>query len=118
MAKCKCGKNWFWDWEQDTYRYIDGSEIEILTFANAKSDEPKIEIYIFKCKCGAINSIMYTDPNTGMFVRCIEEWNKIKWEDDGHSWDQKCLNCESISCLNDKKDYCQDVNSSYNNVEG
>lgn len=102
MAKCKCGRNWFWDWDQDCYRYIDGSEVKILNFAKASSDEPKIEIYVFECDCRTVNSIMFLDPNTGMFVRCIEAWNNIDWEEDGNHWDNKCLNCERQSCLNNE----------------
>lgn len=100
MAKCpNCKENWFWDWEQDIYRYTDGSDVEILNFVKAKSDEPKIEIYVFKCNCGAVNSIMFLDLNSGMFVRCIEAWDIINWEKDGHSWDNKCLDCKTINCL-------------------
>lgn len=101
MARCpKCDGNWFWDWEQDIYRYLDGSPVEILNFVNTKSGGPKIEIYVFKCKCGAINSVMFADPNTGMFVRCIDAWSNIDWESKANNWGNKCLNCKDQICLN------------------
>lgn len=120
MAKCvnpKCNKNWFWDWEQDCYRYIDGSEVEGIYHSYEEGDE-HADAIIFRCKCGAINSSMFTDNRTGSSVLIIEKWKNITWEEDGNAWDKQCLNCENISCLNDEKDYCRNINCSYNNVEG
>lgn len=98
MARCpKCNENWFWDWCQDTYRYFNGSKVEILEFKYEEQDL-EIEIFIFRCKCGSINSVMYNDQN-GLFVCSIKKWKNITWEKDGDSWDPKCLNCKDKNCL-------------------
>jgi len=116
MARCKkCNENWFWDWDEDIYKYVDGSKVEIIIFSTNSDDS---EIFIFKCKCGSINSVAYLNPEIGMILYSIKEWQNINWELDGNAWDYNCKNCKNITCLNDNKDYCQSINCLYGNVEG
>jgi len=116
MAHCpKCNENWFWDWDQDTYRYVDGSIVEnIELFTN----EDNSSILIFKCKCNAINSAAYLNPKIGMILYSIKEWQNIDWEKDSHCWDLKCKNCKTLECINDKKDFCKNINCLYEDIEG
>ncbi len=99
MARCpKCKENWFWDWDQDYYIYIDGSDIEFFEFL---CTEPgmEIEIIVFKCKCGSINSVMYNDENRGSSLCNIKEWSSVDWEMEGHAWENHCKNCKNLKCL-------------------
>lgn len=117
MARCpKCNRNWFWDWEQDTYRYYNGSEVETLEL-NCIEKDMELKTIVFRCECGAINSLMYIDSR-GSACCNIKEWDNIDWEIDGNSWNLKCRNCHDINCLNDNKDSCQNINILYEDVEG
>jgi len=118
MARCpKCNENWFWDWEQDTYRYVDGSEIETIIL-NCIEKGMELETYVFKCKCNSINSLMYYDKNRGSACCNIKEWENINWENEGNTWESKCKDCKNLTCLNDEKDYCQNINCLYEDIEG
>lgn len=120
MAHCpKCKENWFWDWEQDCYRYVDGTEVE-ETHLDCIEKGMELETIVYKCKCGSINSLIYNDENRGSSLCNIKEWKNVDWELDGHAWDRQCKDCKDIFCLNDYKDYkdyCGDINTPYKNME-
>lgn len=91
MAKCKCGENWFWDWEQDCYRYVDGSDVKMTELSCTEKDM-ELDIMVFQCKCGSINSVMYNDENRGSSCCNIEEWKDVDWEADDNAWDRLLYN--------------------------
>lgn len=87
MAKCpKCKRNWLWDWEQDIYRYADATEIESIELSCLEKGM-ELEVIVFKCKCGSVNSVMYIDSNRGSSLCIIKEWENIIWEENKNSWD-------------------------------
>lgn len=98
MAKCKCGENWLWDWEQDCYRYPDGSRIEeIQLLCTEKGME--LELFVYKCKCGKVNSALYNDDARGSSCCSIRAWQNVDLETDGNSWKDCHLICENKICL-------------------
>ncbi len=101
MAQCpKCERYWLWDWEQDVYRYIDSSPVATIEL-NCIEKDMELETTVFKCKCGAINSLMYLDAKRGSALCSIEAWRTIDWEQVGNMWNNYCLDCNQI-CLNEE----------------
>jgi len=101
MARCpKCQEHWFWDWEQDCYRYLNGSDVE-STVLNCTEKGMELELVVFKCKCGKVNSTMYNDSYRGSSLCNIEEWKDIDWEQNKNSWIDCYSTCDDKICLED-----------------
>jgi len=82
--KCKCGRNWRWNWEQDCYQYDDGTmviEKELHTSIEGKGEPHHPDAYWCVCECGAVNAVCL-DNEHGLFVLhdSDSEWAEVDWQ--------------------------------------
>jgi hypothetical protein len=67
--KCpKCGILWVWDWEQDMYRKLDGT--------NCKTSMDKEKGVVFTCLCGQDLGFMAVEEE----IISPSEWVDVDWE--------------------------------------
>lgn len=112
MAQCpKCKIDWLWDWEQDCYRYTNSNEVETIQLS-CNEQGMELELIVFKCQCGSINSTIYNDPNRGSSLCNIKEWQNVDWELNENSWYEnykhKILTKKKILVIAERG-YCPDL---------
>ena len=86
--ECTCKREWFFDFETECFRYLDGSAVECLSFY-LHADHEDIgshEAWIYRCACGLVNSMEINCAASGYFLLNKQEWKKVLWEDKEHAW--------------------------------
>ena len=85
MALCECGRNWRWDWCQDTYCYDDGREVKNYDFTQ-ENENLGFEVKAYECLCGKVNSVFVSHPDVGgVPLNRLGLWENVQWEENEHS---------------------------------